>query len=73
MLTNGFIPGYAQYAKVSPHMCDDGKYPSDFQTPKTVELMRVLDSKFPMPAFGLLPPAGFIHLQHYRFHTPYEL
>jgi len=26
-------------------MCEDGRYPSDFQTPKTVQAMRVLDSK----------------------------
>ncbi len=28
-------------------MCEDGRYPSDFQTPKTVQAMRVLDSKSP--------------------------
>ena len=28
-------------------MCDDGRYPSDFAIPKTVETMKVLDSAFP--------------------------
>ena len=44
-LINLLVPGGAQHSKIFPHMCEDGRYPSDFQTPMTVELMRVLDSK----------------------------
>lgn len=43
-LVNIQISATAKYAKVFPHMCDDGSFPTDFMTPKTVETMRVLDS-----------------------------
>ncbi len=44
-LANAQINPTSKYGKVFPHMCDDGRYPSDFNTPKTVETMKVLDSK----------------------------
>lgn len=49
-LINVQISPTAKYAKIFPHMCDDGSFPVDFRTPKTVETMRVLDSE---PAYLL--------------------
>ncbi|KAL8826518.1 MAG: hypothetical protein Q9191_003756 [Dirinaria sp. TL-2023a] len=43
-LINIQISPTAKYAKIFPHMCDDGSFPVDFRTPKTVETMRVLDN-----------------------------
>lgn len=44
-LANALISPTSKYGKVFPHMGDDGRYPTDFNTPKTVETMKVLDSK----------------------------
>lgn len=52
-LANSQISSTAKYGKVFPHMNDDGAYPTDFSTPKTVETMRVLDSTcsmLPLPS-----------------------
>ena len=43
-LCNMNIAGTAKHAKVHPHVCEDGRYPPEFNTPKTVEVMKVLDS-----------------------------
>ncbi|MCJ1242084.1 hypothetical protein MMC14_010091 [Varicellaria rhodocarpa] len=43
-LVNGQISHSAKYGKVFPHLCDDGRYPSDFNLPKTVEVMKILDN-----------------------------
>lgn len=45
-LLNGAIPPYAKYGLVHPMRGKDGEYPADFRHPKTVDTMRVLDSKF---------------------------
>ncbi|MCJ1424318.1 hypothetical protein MMC29_002205, partial [Sticta canariensis] len=42
-LVNAQISSTAKYGKVFPHISDDGTYPTDFSTAKTVETMRVLD------------------------------
>lgn len=54
-LVNAQISATAKYGKVFPHMNDDGAYPTDFSTPKTVETMRVLDSTWPLPLFPSTP------------------
>ena len=38
------------------HLCDDGRFPIDFNMPKTVEAMRVLDRNVPPPQFRFPPP-----------------
>ena len=43
-LINSQVVGSAKYAKIFPHVGEDGQYPKEFSTPKTVETMRVLDS-----------------------------
>jgi hypothetical protein len=55
-LANAQINPSSKYGKVFPHMCDDGRYPSDFNTPKTVETMKVLDSKYPFFCYLVLTP-----------------
>lgn len=45
-LINVQVGPLAKHAKIFPHVCDDGRYPPEFNTPKTVETMRVLDSMF---------------------------
>ncbi|KAI9815267.1 MAG: hypothetical protein M1827_002747 [Pycnora praestabilis] len=42
-LANNNINYRAQYSQVHPKMCTDGRYPQDFQLPKTVEEVKVLD------------------------------
>ncbi|KAL8950723.1 MAG: hypothetical protein Q9222_003259 [Ikaeria aurantiellina] len=44
-LLNAAILPPAKYAQVYPLRCDDGTLPADFKSPKTVEAMKVLDSK----------------------------
>ncbi len=44
-LINGTIGPKAQYSQVHPFLCHDGRAPQDFQIPRTVESMRILDSK----------------------------
>lgn len=56
-LANSQISSTAKYGKVFPHMNDDGAYPTDFSTPKTVETMRVLDS-----TCSMLPLPSSCHL-----------
>ncbi|KAI4253755.1 MAG: hypothetical protein LQ352_003502 [Teloschistes flavicans] len=43
-LLNGAILAPAKFAQVHPLRCDDGTYPADFQFPKTVEAMKILDN-----------------------------
>ncbi|KAL9576537.1 MAG: hypothetical protein Q9212_007014 [Teloschistes hypoglaucus] len=43
-LLNGAILAPAKFAQVHPLRCDDGTYPADFQAPKTVEAMKILDN-----------------------------
>lgn len=65
-LVNAQISATAKYGKVFPHMNDDGAYPTDFSTPKTVETMRVLDSTWPLPLFPSTPifqPPNYPSLQ----------
>ena len=45
-LTNYGVPHYAKYAKINPHLTEDGRYPQDFNLPKTVDQMKVLDSQY---------------------------
>ena len=45
-LANGQVPGGLRYANIWPHVCDDGRYPKDFCTPKTVETMKIFDSTY---------------------------
>ena len=45
-LVNGSIGHKAQYSQVHPFMCHDGRFPQDFQIPRTVESMKILDSEF---------------------------
>lgn len=49
-LLNGAILAPAKFAQVHPLRCDDGTYPADFQFPKTVEAMKILDSEWPIHA-----------------------
>ncbi|MCJ1361130.1 hypothetical protein MMC16_000227, partial [Acarospora aff. strigata] len=42
-LVNGSIGHKAQYSQVHPFMCHDGRFPQDFQIPRTVESMKILD------------------------------
>ncbi|KAI4153854.1 MAG: hypothetical protein LQ341_000469 [Variospora aurantia] len=42
-LLNGAILAPGRYAQVYPLRCDDGTYPTDFKSSKTVAAMRVLD------------------------------
>jgi hypothetical protein len=51
-LANHNISPRAQYTQVHPMMCSDGKFPVDFQVPKTVEAVKLLDSR--SPCFSLL-------------------
>ncbi|MCJ1473795.1 hypothetical protein MMC13_002446 [Lambiella insularis] len=43
-LANGQVSSSAKYGKIFPHLCEDGRYPPDFNIPKTVETIRLLDS-----------------------------
>ena len=43
---NWNVPGGSQHANVFPLMNHEGHFPSDFQMAKTVDLVRVLDSKY---------------------------
>ncbi|KAL8742015.1 MAG: hypothetical protein Q9184_008315 [Pyrenodesmia sp. 2 TL-2023] len=43
-LLNGAILAPSKYALVHPLRCDDGSYPADFRSAKTVSAMRVLDN-----------------------------
>ncbi|KAL8697921.1 MAG: hypothetical protein Q9201_006854 [Fulgogasparrea decipioides] len=43
-LLNGAILAPAKYAQVYPLRCDDGSFPTDFKSAKTVEAMKVLDN-----------------------------
>ena len=45
-LANYGVPHYAKYAKINPHMTEEGRYPQEFNLPKTVDQMKVLDSKW---------------------------
>lgn len=53
MRLNATISPNARYAKVFPHMTDDGNFPEEFSAAKTVGMMRNLDSTCATP---LLPP-----------------
>lgn len=53
-LINSQVVGSAKHAKIFPHVGEDGQYPKEFNTPKTVEMMRVLDS-----ALNPSPPHEF--------------
>lgn len=44
-LINVQVGHLAKHAKIFPHICEDGRYPAEFSTPKTLETMRVLDSR----------------------------
>ncbi|KAI9704423.1 MAG: hypothetical protein M1836_007286 [Candelina mexicana] len=44
-LANNSIGYKSQYSQVHPKICSDGRYPPDFQLPKTVEEVRVLDGE----------------------------
>lgn len=48
-LANAQISASARYGKVFPHLCEDGRYPPDFSTPKTLITMNSLDSKAASP------------------------
>lgn len=52
-LINGSIGHKAQYSQVHPFLCHDGRAPQDFQIPRTVDSMRILDSKI-ADTFSLL-------------------
>lgn len=45
-LANAQISPTSKYGNVFPHMNEEGRYPSDFNLPRTVEYMKVLDSRF---------------------------
>ncbi len=50
-LRNGSIINPARFAQVFPMKCEDGSYPPDYKHAKTVETMKVLDSKYlPYPS-----------------------
>ncbi|MCJ1399465.1 hypothetical protein MMC11_002667 [Xylographa trunciseda] len=42
-LANSQVSYSAKYGKLYPHMCEDGRYPADFNIPKTVETIRLLE------------------------------
>jgi len=50
-LANGNIGPRAQYSQVHPFICHDGRYPQDFEIPRTVESMRILDSELQVSCF----------------------
>ena len=43
-LANQRIHPTSHYAQLHPMMCSDGKFPTDFRSPKTVESVKLLDS-----------------------------
>lgn len=43
-LLNGTIMPPARYAQVHPMRCDDGSFPADFKSAKTVGVMKTLDN-----------------------------
>lgn len=43
-LANHNISHRAQFSQIHPMMCLDGRFPGDFQTPRTVESVRLFDS-----------------------------
>ncbi|KAL8986205.1 MAG: hypothetical protein Q9205_000279 [Flavoplaca limonia] len=45
-MANAAIVNPARFAQVHPMRCEDGSYPPDYANAKTVEVMRVLDSKY---------------------------
>ncbi|KAI4109417.1 MAG: hypothetical protein L6R37_000574 [Teloschistes peruensis] len=52
-LLNGAILAPAKFAQVHPLRCDDGTYPADFQFPKTVEAMKILDKELRSRNFSI--------------------
>ncbi|KAI4146041.1 MAG: hypothetical protein L6R39_003615 [Caloplaca ligustica] len=67
-LLNGAILAPAKYAQVYPLRCDDGTFPTDFKSAKTVDTMRTLDSEHPdVPSVSSLPPQK-AHIRIRVFH-----
>ena len=58
-LINYGVPHYAKYAKINPHLTEDGRYPHDFNLPKTVDQMKVLDSKYLFRTYSVVPSSTF--------------
>lgn len=46
-LANHNISHRAQFSQIHPMMCPDGRFPGDFQIPKTVESVKLFDSMLP--------------------------
>lgn len=47
---------------ISAHICEDGRYPSEFNIPKTVETIRLFDSKPFQPIPSTIVPFPILHL-----------
>ncbi|KLJ06171.1 hypothetical protein EMPG_10400 [Blastomyces silverae] len=45
-LANGIVSPRASYMQLHPMMCADGRFPADFQVPRTVEGVLLLDSMY---------------------------
>ena len=49
-LINMQVAHSAKHAQIFPFLCHDGRLPTEFNGPRTVETMRVLDSMYKLCA-----------------------
>ncbi|KAM5443447.1 hypothetical protein MferCBS31731_001220 [Microsporum ferrugineum] len=59
-LANHNINPRSQFTQVHPMMCFDGRFPTDFRSPKTVESVKLLDGKIYISHSHLIKLSTFI-------------